>query len=159
MLRFLIFVLFTLPAFAGDKAPSLLGTWRSDAEATNAYLDKHAKLSDFQKKVFATLFGKSVVTYRADGSGTLSMQARTIPKKDGGQMEVAASDSDFTYKVLDSTDSQIVIKSVVGMEMVDGYPFAIIKFHDQDTYSISLSDGMAEINGREFFKRVKSSNR
>ena len=46
----------------------------------------------------------------------------------------------------------------MGEEFLDGYPFAILKFHDQDTYSVSLSNGIAEINGREFFKRIKTDN-
>ncbi|NLT70742.1 MAG: hypothetical protein GXX91_08610 [Verrucomicrobiaceae bacterium] len=158
MIRFLIFTLFSLPALAGDQVPSLIGAWRSDAEATNAYLDKHAKLNDYQKKVFATFFGRAMVTFRTNGTGTILMKATTLPKKDGGQLELEATESDFTFKVLDAAESQIVIKSDMGEEIFDGYPFAILKFHDQDTYSVSLSDGIAEINGREFFKRVKTTN-
>lgn len=157
MFRILHFTLLTLPALAGD-VPSLTGAWRSDAVATNAYLDKHAKLNDYQKKVFATFFGRAVVTFRADGTGTILMEATTIPKKDGGQLELEATESDFTFKVLGAAESQVVIKSDMGEQLFDGYPFAILKFHDQDTYSVSLSDGIAEINGREFFKRVKTTN-
>jgi hypothetical protein len=29
-----------------------------------------------------------------------------------------------------------------------------MKFHDENTYSVSLSDGIASINGREFFTRI-----
>jgi hypothetical protein len=158
MIRLLLFALFSASALAGNEVPSLIGSWRSDVEATNAYLDKHAKLNDYQKKVFANFFGRAVVTFRADGTGTILMQAITIPKNDGGQLDLGATESDFTFKVLDSAESQIVIKSDMGEELFDGYPFAILKFHDQDTYSISLSDGIAEINGREFFKRVKITN-
>ena len=155
-LRLLLIALFASPALASENIPSLVGTWRSDGEATNAYLEKHAKLTELQKKAFAAFFGKSVVTFRADGSGTIFLPARTMPKKDGGQLNLAATEFDFTFKVLDSADSQIVIKSDVGKELIDGYPFAILKFHGPDTYSVSLSDGLGEINGREFFKRSKT---
>ena len=70
MIRLLLFALFATSALAGDEVPSIIGSWRSDAEATNAYLKKHAKLRDYQKKVFATFFGSSVVTFRADGTGS-----------------------------------------------------------------------------------------
>ncbi len=158
MIRLLLFTFFTLPALAGDDLPSVIGAWRSDAKATNAYLDKHAKLNEYQKKVFASLFGRALVTFRADGTGSIVLDARTFPTRDGGQLEWEATKADFTFKVLDATESQIVMKSDLGEELFDGYPFAILKFHDQDTYSVSLSDGIADINGREFFKRVKITN-
>jgi hypothetical protein len=158
MIRILLFALFSASALAGDEAPSLIGSWHSNTEATNAYFDKYAMLSDYQKKVFTKLFGRTVVTFRADGTGTVLMKAITIPKKDGGQVELEADKSDFTFKVLGSAKSQIVIKSDMGEKLFEGYPFAILKFHDQDTYSISLSDSLTEINGREFFKRVKTTD-
>ena len=157
MIRLLLFALFATSALAGDEVPSIIGSWRSDAEATNAYLKKHAKLSDYQKKVFATFFGRVVVTFRADGTGSFLMEATTVPKKDGGHLDLEATESNFTFKVLDSAESQTVIKSDMGEDLFGGYPFAILKFHDQDTYSVSLSDGISEINGREFFKRMKAT--
>lgn len=159
MIRFLLLALSSVSLLAADEGSILIGSWRSDAEATNAYLDKHAKLNHHQKKVFSKIFGRVMVTFKADGTGSLLMAAATIPTEDGGQLELEATESDFTYKVLDVAESQIVIKSKMGEKLFDGYPFAILKFHDQDTYSVSLSDGISEINGREFFKRVKTTYR
>ena len=158
MIQLLLFALFSASALAADEVPSLIGSWRSDAVATNAYLDKHAKLNDYQKKVFAKFFGRAVITFRANGSGTILMESITIPKRAGGQLDLKATESDFSFKVLDSAESQIIIKSNMSEEFLDEYPFAILKFHDQDTYSVSLSNGIAEINGREFFKRIKTDN-
>ena len=64
----------------------------------------------------------------------------------------------FKFELLGEAQSQIVIKTTLGAAPLDTYPFAILKIHDQDTYSVSLSDGIAEINGREFFKRIKKAD-
>lgn len=159
MVRFFIFALLSSPVFAENEESKIIGSWRSDAKATHAYLDKHAKFTDYQKKAFANFFGKVVITFKSDGTGTMLTEAFTIPKKGGGEFEMKAANLSFTFKVLDSSESQIVIKSDMKESLFDDYPFALLKFEDDDTYSVSLSDGISEINGREFFKRIKATDK
>lgn len=155
MPRFLLLALSAQLACAEEKASVLHGSWRSDAEATNDYLSKHAKMEDFQRKKLALFFGRATVTFKPDGSGSIRMAARTIPTKEGGEIELTEGMTEFTYRILGETESQIVIESFTGEALTDAHPFAVLKLHDRDTYSVSLSDGIAEINGREFFKRVE----
>jgi hypothetical protein len=138
-----------------DKLESkIFGAWHSDAEATNADLAKFAQLNDFQKKALPALFGRATITFNRDGSGSIEMQAAKFPKMDGGEIDVPASKTSFRFEILGEAESQIVIKSTSEEVIFRDHPFAILKLHDEDTYSVSLSDGIAMIYGREFFKRI-----
>ncbi len=133
---------------------AIYGTWHSDAEATNAYLEKYAMLNDFQKKAFKALFGKATITFNRDGSGYLEMEGGKFPKVDGSEVDMPPSRTNFNFEILGEVDSQVVIKSTGAELIFQDHPFAIMKFHDENTYSVSLSDGIASINGREFFTRI-----
>jgi len=157
LLRYLPLFALLQVACSSARTSKLYGAWRSDAGATKAYLAKHAKLTDYQKQIFSRLFGKTVITFNPDGSGGIKVEAIALPKRDGGQLNVPASERSFTYSVLGESDSQIVIAMVSGEPLFDDYPFAVLKFHTVDTYSVSLSEGLTDINGREFFNREKST--
>lgn len=155
MLRQLLIALTTLlTACAGEQKSTLYGSWSSDASATKDYLTKHALLNEYQKKAFPMLFGRAVVTFRPDGTGVMKMGAVRIPKKDGGELDMATTEIKFKFEILGETASQIVIKSTSDEPLFADFPFSLIKIHDANTYSIMLSDGITDINGREFFKRV-----
>jgi len=140
-----------------DKAESkIYGSWHSDAEATNAYLAKYAQLNEFQKKVFTSLFGRATITFNHDGSGFIEMDGGKFPKMDGSEIDVPASKTNFRFEILGEDDSQIVIKTTGEELFFQDHPFAILKLEDENTYSVSLSDGIATINGREFFTRIQN---
>jgi hypothetical protein len=141
-------------ACAGDKPSRLYGSWSSDAAATDAYLKNHSLLSEYHKKALPMLFGRTVITFNFDGTGVAKTNAARIPKKDGGVLELEAREIKFKFEILGETASQIVIKSISDNPLFTDFPFSIIKLHDANTYSIMLSDGITDINGREFFKRV-----
>ena len=151
--RYLTFFALLQVAWSSETASKLHGSWLSDGKATNSYFSEHAKLTDQQNRLFPKFFGRAVFTFNPDGSGTIKMEAVILPKKDGGDLNLAASETAFKYQILGETESQIVIKTTLAEPMFNEYPFTILKFHDADTYSVSLSDGIADINGREFFKR------
>jgi len=144
-------------ACAGDRTSKLYGSWSSDAAATKDYLTNHALLTEYQKKAIPMLFGRAVVTFKPDGTGVMKMDAARIPKKDGGELDLAATEIKFRFEILGETESQIVIKSTSDNPIFDDFPFEILKLHDPNTYSVMLSDGITEINGREFFKRVEKA--
>ena len=156
MLRFLI-TIFALAQIccAKEHASKLYGSWSSDADATKAYLTSYAVLNEYQKKAFPMLFGRAVITFMPNGTGKMKMSAAKIPKKDGGELDLPATEISFKFEILGETDSQVVIKSTSEQPLFVDFPFAILKFHDTNTYSVLLSDGVTEINGREFFKRVE----
>ncbi|WP_193212843.1 hypothetical protein [Luteolibacter marinus] len=155
MLRFFCFACLVQVARADDKPSALHGSWRSDGEATRAYLDEHAKLDEFQRKMIGLMFGRATVTFKPDGSGSLRMDPMKVPTKEGAELALAESTTGFTYRILGETESQIVIESRFDNAALDAQPFAVLKFDGKDRYSVALSDGIAEINGREFFTRVK----
>jgi hypothetical protein len=156
MIRQLLIALTTvLAACAGEQKSALYGSWSSDASATKDYLTKHALLNEYQKKAFPMLFGRAVITFRPDGTGVMKLGAVRIPKKDGGELDMAATEIKFKFEILGETASQIVIKSISEEPLFADFPFSLIKVHDANTYSVMLSDGITEINGREFFKRVE----
>ncbi len=156
MTRLLLFVFLMLPTHAEDLTPNILGSWRSDAVATNAYLLKHANLNDIQKKFFAKFFGRAVVTYKADGTGFVSIMEVKAPMGNGEELKLESAKVDFKYEVLGTAKSQIIIKTTMGEETLKDYPFTILNFVDDDNYSVSIPESLSDINGREFFKRVKT---
>ncbi len=157
MVRFLTLQLFMLQlVFSSDTESKLYGVWRSDACLTNAHLVRNAKLSEYQKKVFEGFFGLTFLTFNADGTSTVRTKQLVIPKKDGGEQLLPATETNFTFKILGETDSQLVIETTSGDFTFGEHPFAILKFEELDIYSVSLSDGVADLNGREFFIRQKT---
>ena len=55
-----------IPKFKPNVDPRLLGTWRSDAVATLADMDKHPEIPEKARQVFREeLFGNRTVTYTA----------------------------------------------------------------------------------------------
>lgn len=102
------------------------------------------------------LFGRVVITFNQNGTGTMKMSAAKIPKKGGGIIELQAENFNFKYEIIGESKSQIVIKLTAGEAFIADYPFSILKFHDDNNYSVLLSDGITELNGREFFKRIEA---
>lgn len=159
ILQYLLLTLATMHAVSAEEQKSkLYGSWSSDAVATKAYLTSHALLNEYQKKAIPMLFGRAVFTFRPDGTGIMKMSAVRIPKKDGGELELAATEINFKFEIIGETDSQIVIKSSSDEPVFDDFPFALLKLHDANTYSVMLSDSNTEINGREFFKRIEKES-
>jgi hypothetical protein len=154
MIRTLILFLLAQTCCSSAEDSKIYGSWHSDAEATSANLAKFAKLNEFQKKAFPSVFGRATITFNRDGSGTIEMKAAKFPKMDGSEIDVPASKTEFRFEILGEAESQIVIKSTSEEVIFQDHPFAILKIHDDDTYSVSLSDGIAMIYGREFFTRI-----
>ena len=157
MLKLFILFLFIQNLSADDIASKLYGTWQSDRDLTSKYLNKYAKLTGYQKEVLPKFFGNSVVIFDPEGIGVIKIKEVIIPKfKNHEEMIFPAVEIKFTYEILGETESQVVIKDTSKEGVLTDIPFSIMKFEDDDTYSISISNGVSDINGREFFKRIKS---
>jgi hypothetical protein len=160
MLRILIILTLTQALYAGETASKLYGSWKSSHKLTKAYLMKFAKLDAYQKNTLPNFFGNSVITFNRDGTGNIDIKAMSFPKKDGdGEFKLPATKTAFIYKILGESKSQLVIKTETDMELFADFPFAILRFEDPNTYSVSLSDSISDINGREFFTRIKPTKK
>ena len=138
------------------KESKLYGTWRSDSNATIEYLTEFAKLTKLQEKALFSLFGHTTIVFSRDGTGYLETAAWVMENADGEDVEIPEGTVSFTFEILGESDSQIVLRTTSEDGMFEDSPFAVLKFEEPDTYSVSLSDGISSINGREFFKRSKS---
>lgn len=68
---------------------------------------------------------------------------------------MSESEMKFTFKLLGESKSQLVVEMISGKFLIDEYPFSLFKFQGADSFSVSLADSITDINGREFFKRLK----
>ena len=101
MLRYFLIILASLHAVCAEKKTSkLYGSWSSDAIATKEYLTSYAVLNEYEKKAFPMLFGRAVITFNPNGTGTMKMSAAKIPKMDGGELELAATEVSFKFEIL-----------------------------------------------------------
>ncbi len=155
MLKLLILFILTQLAYSKQTASKIHGEWESDRELTKKYLYKYAKLTEYQKKALPKFFGNSVIIFKPNGSGSVKTQAITIPKQNGEEWKIPETNIEFTYEILGEARDQLVIKIFFQEELFAESPFSLIKFEDSNTYSVSISDGISDINGREFFKRIK----
>ena len=155
MLRLLILFTLSQLVYSGETASKLYGSWKSDIKLTNEYLNKHAKLNEYQKKVLPRFFSNSVIIFEPDGTGIIKTQEIIVPKLNGKEWKIPATNMKFTYKILGEAENQLVIKTILEKDFFADSPFCIMRFEDSDTYSISVSDGISDINGREFYKRIK----
>ncbi len=86
-------LLVALPVFAGNE--KLIGTWKSNKDATVAYLKTHTQLSPKQLEVLGKVLGKMTITF----------DKNTLTEKSG--------DWQFStpYKIISETANSITIES------------------------------------------------
>lgn len=132
------------------------GSWKSDLDRTSGYLLKFSNLNDYQKKGLNILFGRSVITFKADGTGLISKEAFTIPTKEGGGLPMAGANSAFTYTVVGESEGQVVVRLLAEDPATSKCPFVVMKFDSKDTYSIEIGENPFDLSGREFFRRAET---
>lgn len=147
-------LLITVAAVCSARAESKLhGSWKSDLDLTSSYLLEHANLDDHQKKSFGILFGRAEITFRPDGTGSVTVAPFDIPTSDGRPLPMAGSRSTFTYAILGESDGQLVIKIETDDPVLKKNPFVLMKFQDRNLYSVEIGDNPFGVHGREFFRR------
>lgn len=112
--------------------PRLIGTWKSDADATIAEMCKTRSLTDEQEQKLRTIFGKMKITYKET----------TFTSEMDGVVDTQ------TYQVVSKDSDSVVLKAGSGLTNKDEQ--IRIRFSDNDTYWIEASDTL-----RECFRRQK----
>lgn len=136
-----------------EQDSKIYGTWQSDGERTWTYLEERTHLSAKQRVSLKSFFGNTSITYNPDGTGMIDQQAFTMDVLDGEPVGMEAHSEEFTFEVVGESEAQVVIRITSDLPLMEGYPYAVMRFENDDTYSVSLSDSISEIPGREFFKR------
>lgn len=159
MSRYLWLLILIATQWTGAAESKLHGTWRSDLQMTSDYLLKHGNPSEHQKKGFAILFGKTVITFMSDGTGSSVREAFVIPTKDGARLPMSEAKSHFSYVILGESENQVVIRITMDDPAIAKSPFVIMKFQDKDVYSVEIGDNPFNLVGREFFQRSSKDAR
>jgi len=118
---FLFLILLATEGFANAES-KLHGSWKSDLKLTSEYLQKYAKVSEHQKKAFNILFGKSVITFKSDGTGAITKEPFIIQTKDGGQIPMSGTNSTFSYAIIGESEGQVVIKITTKDPTIENHP-------------------------------------
>ena len=130
----------------------LSGKWRSDLELTTKFNEKHAILTERQKKVFSQLFGKMELTYSRRGQCEVFLPGGKI---DTGSRVIESDESKrlSEYKILYKNDNAIV---VLNEEALFGESISTLHFVDEDTYWIYVGESeFVNLHIREYFTKVK----
>lgn len=155
MRRYFLLLSLIVTGCCAAAESKLHGSWKSDLKLTSDYLLKYANLDEHQKKALGILFGKSVITFKPDGTGSIKKESFVIPTKDGARLPMSGGDSTFSYELLGESEGQVVIKLKTEDPSVKKHPFLIMKFHGENVYSIEISENLFDLNGREFFQRTE----
>jgi hypothetical protein len=130
----------------------LTGKWRSNLELTTEYNEKHAKLSEGQRKVFSQMFGKMEVDYSTPGKCEVFLPRNRI-HTDEKDIETDEFKEICEYKIIYRNQRSIVI---VYNDPLQGEMVRTINFVHEDTYWIYLGgNGFLDLNMREYFTRIK----
>jgi hypothetical protein len=116
---------------AGD--PRLIGTWKSDADATIAEMRKSRAVTDKQEVALRKLFGKMTITYTA----------KTLTTDFEGAVDTQP------YQILSKDRDSVVLKAWFSASKKDEQ--FRIRFTDSDTYWVDLE----QFNVSECFRRVR----
>jgi hypothetical protein len=130
----------------------LSGKWRSNLELTTQYNEKHAILTEKQKKVFSQLFGQMELTYISSGKCEVFLPGGKI---DTGSKVIDSEDFKYIseYKIIYKNEKAIVVLSE---DSVSGESIRTLNFVDDNTYWVYIGDsGMFDIHIREYFTKVK----
>lgn len=158
MKRFLFAPIVLIAVSCENKDSNLHGAWERDAEATIANLTEGQSLDESKKQFLDAWFScKMVITYEPNGTGTVALGRYTLPGPDGTVHRMEPSEDGFTFEILHEQPSQISIKTESDFELPDGPPSYVLKFEDENTYTVTLDQGPFDLKGKEFFRRVGAS--
>ena len=113
--------------------PRLIGTWKSDADATIAEMRKSRAVTDKQEAGLRKLFGKMIITYAA----------KTLTTELDGKLDTQP------YQIVSKDRDSIVLKSWFAISNKDEQFH--IRFTDSDTYWVDVEGFQVS----ECFRRVK----
>lgn len=140
-------------AHAAKADPRLLGTWRSDREASLAFAAGHPGLSEPTRRFLEQLLGHLTLTFTASH---LASRLPDVPMTSatGTVSSLAGFSERHPYQVLGATATQVTVSTV---EPVSGLPRVMV-FHFQTAGAmwVELPGPPMPVDGlREYFVRVR----
>jgi hypothetical protein len=149
-LQALIIGAFILLPVSGIACPQFLGQWRSSAELSSAFNDRHAVIESRAKELRDQIVGRSTVTYAADrviletpGVDRVTIGGETFPW-DGSPML-------GTYERLGCTKDAVALK----ITYADAESILVLNFEGPDRYWVyeGTPTGTDNQHTREYFLR------
>jgi hypothetical protein len=153
-MKYLLALLAIFPcALQASTCPhDLHGTWKSDREASMAFVRAYTKLQPKTDTFLDTLYGHMTLTF-TDSEVHVVMPDIEVPVA-GESEPFAGVDERKPYRVLFCNSTMLVIANKKYLDDED--EAAILNFVDRDTFWL-YSDGnpkVPEFHTREYFRRV-----
>lgn len=140
-------------ATAAGADPRLLGTWRSDREASLAFASGHSGLEDRTRQFLEQLLGHLTLSF--DPQHLTSHLADVPVRSATGVVSTLAGFSErHPYRVLSATRREVTVSTV---DPVSGQPEVVV-FHGEngDALWVELPSPPMPVTGlREYFVRVR----
>jgi hypothetical protein len=141
-------------ACGADACPNLKGAWISDHDLAMTFAKKHTKLEDRTEHFLDQMLGRLTMRFDADSV------VYSLPDYDaevaGKRYHMTGFHESSSYQVLFCDSRVVAVKGkqpVTGKEVITVYNFV-----DDDTmwvYQDSADNGLADLNIREYFARIK----
>jgi hypothetical protein len=132
----------------------LIGTWKSDAKATIAFVKEHAKLQNNTVDFLQALVGHMTLSF--DQHELRSVMPDIEVPVSGELRPFAGSTERKTYKVLFCNESTVVWSAKRSFDT--GKDATTFHFIDADSFWVylgSTSSGTPDLHAREYFYRVR----
>jgi len=153
-----MFSLFVILTVTGGNASacerSLAGTWKSDRQATMAFVRENAKLQSKTEDFLQALVGHMTLTFRKNELH-LVMPDIEVPVS-GEKRPFAGFEERKPYKMLFCSASMIVFSTKGSFS--DSHEATTFNFVGPDTvwvYMGTTRSGVPDINAREYFQRIR----
>jgi hypothetical protein len=133
---------------------TLVGTWKSDKQATMAFVQEHTKLQPKTQEFLDALFGHMTLTF-SESELHLVMPDLVVPVS-GELRPFAGSEERKPYKVLFCNESMIVWSAKRSSSTGDSV--TTYYFSGPDTvwvYTGTTEPGLPDLHAREYFQRVR----
>ena len=140
-------------ATATKAEPRLLGTWRSDREASLAFAARHPGLPETTHQFLEQLLGHLTLSF-TPGYVTSHLPDMPVKAPTGAASQLAGFSERHPYRMLNTTATQVNISTV---EPVSRLP-RVMDFHfdTADTMWVELPSPPMPVGGlREYFVRVR----
>ena len=147
-------ILFAASSSASACERSLIGTWKSDGQETMKFIRENSRLERKAEDFLQALMGHMTLTFSKSDLHSV-MPDLEVPVS-GEKRPFAGFEERKPYKVLFCSASMIVFSSKRSFR--EGYEATTFNFIGPDTiwvYLGSTDPGIPDINGREYFQRVR----
>jgi len=152
LLSFVILVAIQSSAFACER--SLVGTWKSDGQATMAFVKEHSKIQQKTEDFLQAMVGHMTLTF-SESELHLVMPNIHVPVA-GHLRPFAGSEERKPYKVLFCNESMVVWSAKRSFGTTDtATTFNFVGPNTVWVYTGSTEPGMPDLHAREYFQRIR----